>query len=308
MFMNDLTWLSQKIEPYLDLVNPIRNDGLVVSSGNAWSLKKELLISEYIKPFIEIMNNNNYKTHYYDPFCGAGLFDVDYNGGIIKFPGSPVIAYSKTDSQFDNYHFSDLNRTHLNTLERRLGILFPNNTLNLQRESFVDSTSFIDNLSTGDGVLAIIDPAGYAPIPWKSVYKILKHPPLDAFLTITTSGITRNIDNQTQDDIKLKEFLGINDFNEVNDLDINGDTKIDEIMDAYKKRIHRKTGKFVNTLTINTIGSHKYELLLISRKPTVMKIFSHILEKLENLSNDQILGILATKSSHVKTMDYYFQK
>ncbi len=67
--------------------------------------------------------------HYFDPFCGSGLINIDTFGKSIKFPGSPIVALSHT-MKFDNYYFSDNNKESLKNLEKRTSILFPD--LNLQ--------------------------------------------------------------------------------------------------------------------------------------------------------------------------------
>ena len=115
---NKIEWLERKIQPHLDLAQPIKNDGLVVSNGKLWSLKKEIFIYEYIQPYVNIFKsakNHFRKWCYFDPFSGSGLFDLEIPGNKVKFPGSPLLSYSRHENfPFSEYYFADGKKVMLN--------------------------------------------------------------------------------------------------------------------------------------------------------------------------------------------------
>ncbi len=253
------------------------------------------MISEYIQPFCSILRPRREKLHFFDPFCGTGMFEIDAYGKKIKFPGSPLIALPNTN-KFDSYYFSDKDKKSVDILKERTDVCTNLNKI-FENKTFVESLSYLDIIDSKDAVLAVVDPAGYSPTPWESVLKLLKFPTVDVLLTITAHGMHRNLNNK-QDDSALRGFFGVDDDYKFGEID-------DELY-KYASKIKDKTGKGVLPLKINTVQNHYYYIFAISGSNAGWKILKYLRDKLNQISNDDLTRNVGKLSDDINTMDDYF--
>jgi len=294
-------WIEKKVVPHLELVSPIKNDNGEVSPGKLWSLKKEIFLYEYIQPYVNIIRGKKSFFHnwfYFDPFCGSGLFDLEVASQIVKFPGSPLMTYSRNSKfPFSDYYLADAKKKNLQSLETRMKVLFPDNQLKYNNNDFSTSVQFFDNLdSKNDAVLAIIDPPGFSQIQWQDVIHALRFPAVDAFVTIMTSGIQRNIEQPDAYD-SLTNFFGSEGW--------VGLGHAEKIVDAYIDHIKSETGKHVERISIDMENQKLYDFLYITRNETALRIMDDIAFKLKQIKLSDLISIVAEKSNDVKTiLDY----
>ena len=104
---------------------------------DVWSLKKTLVLYDYIQPFLTILRNFNYqKIHYHDPFSGTGFLKI--KGKIM--PGTPLVPLLATkelikernDLFFDTVNYSDIKKKSISLLEKRANDLKGNSNTKLQ--------------------------------------------------------------------------------------------------------------------------------------------------------------------------------
>lgn len=301
MSWNKVQWLKEKIAPHLELVSGIKKDGEKISHGKLWSLKKEIFIYEYIKPYVSIIRGNKSyfrRWYYFDPFCGSGLFEIEVSGQKVKFPGSPLLAFSRNQKfPFTGYYLADANRKNLDTLKNRMKVLFPENKLDFYYREFSKSVSFFKTLDDeSDAVLAIIDPPGFTQIPWEDIVQVLRFPAVDAFITIISSGIQRNIEQKDSYD-SLTSFFGNEDWVSLE--------HSENIIDEYISRIKSLTGKHVERIPIDMQNQKIYDLLYVSRNRNAIKIMDDIAHKLNQISLNDLVSVVSETSSDVKTLFDY---
>lgn len=208
------------------------------------------------------------------------------------------MAFSRNSKYpFTDYYLADANKKNLLTLKKRMDVLFPGNHLKFHYQEFSNSIQFFNTLEKdNDAVLAIIDPPGFAQIPWKDIIHVLKFPAVDAFITIMTSGIQRNIEQNNAYDA-LTSFFGNEDWATLGNAE--------NIIDEYISKIKSETGKHVERIGIDTENQKLYDLLYVSRNKTAIRIMDDIASKLEQITFSDLTSIVAETSEDVKTLlDY----
>ncbi len=164
---------------------------------------------------------------------------------------------------------------------------------------FVDSISYLDTLDKSkDAVLAVIDPDGYKQIPWDSLLKVLKYPRLDALITLTAHGMSRNLTQDKQNNRSLIEFFGVDKNHEF--------SNIDDELNQYANKILNETGKFVLPLLIKTKHNHYYYIITVSRSKAAFKVLKYLRDKLDPVSNEDLTRVVGRISSEIKTLEDFF--
>lgn len=301
------SWIKQKITPLFAEIKPIRNDELTTSHGNLWSLKKEVALHLYIPSYYNIIKNYFKKWYYYDPFCGSGLFDFTRPSILkgVKFPGSPIVVLSqKKKYPFEEYFLSDKSKTTTNALKKRIQKLYKLK-IEVQTTDFSSSIASVENIDARlgkDSCLAVIDPTGYTPIPWKSMVRLLKIKTCDFFIIVMTSDLNRNLPialgPKQQGDQGLTDFLGNESWKNCE----NGD----EIVKKYRKQI-ADFGKYTEIISVNRVGETKmYDIILSTRSRGGIRVMRAIAEKLRYVTTEKIKSQAIFGSGRMKPITDYF--
>ena len=242
--------------------------------------------------------NHFRKWCYFDPFSGSGLFDLEIAGNKVKFPGSPLLSYSRHENfPFSEYYFADGKKSNVESLNTRMNSLFPGSDLNYRYSTFSNSVKYFDNLDRDDdSVLAIIDPPGHPQILFEDIQQILEFPAVDMFLTVMTSGIYRNIELSESYD-SITSFFGSEDWAHLG----SGENIVQE----YKSKLESIIGNKIQTISIDMPTQKLYDLFYISRNNTATKILNDIASKLNQITLNDLTSVISKQSPDVKTLFDY---
>lgn len=299
-------WIREKITPLFEEIKPIKKDTLPISTGDIWSLKKEVFLHLYIPSYYNIVKNYFEKWFYYDPFCGSGMFEFA-RPSIMKgerFPGSPIVALSQMSKySFHKYLLSDKNKLYANTLENRIKQLYKLD-IDVQVQDFQTSIKSVENIDARTGhesCLAVIDPIGYSPIPWGSMERLFKIPTCDLFIVVMTNDLHRNLaialNPKYQGDNGLTAFLGNNSWQQC--------TTGDEIVRRYAEQI-TGFGKNALILSVNRVGETKiYDIVLATRSEGGFSAMRGIAEKLQQVTTENLTPQAIFGSGKMKPIDEY---
>ena len=270
------------------------SDKLAISIGNIWSIKKNLLLDYYMPAFIKIVcsKNSGFKKCYFaDPFCGSGIFTISDDSELKDdfFPGSALIgALNAAKSEYTDCIFSESNNEYISVLNSRLkksehilGKIYTAQTL-----EFKDAVEKILQIRTfGTAILILIDPAGYEPIKWNLMEKLIKEIGVDIILNFYTSRIAQNVSsvrNRPEFKPNLNEFFGDNDWEKIPIIK-HSTTLGKKLLDHYIQKIKRISGKYVFKIGVYKDGDSKlYDLILITRSYGGAKVMEHAKQVMES--------------------------
>jgi hypothetical protein len=93
-------WSKKRINTLIDKISTIKNDGLSLSPGQIWSLKKLLFLDYYARAFVTIIRKNDFQNWYYvDTHAGTGMIGFEETDLIKeRFPGSPLVAVFRSQA------------------------------------------------------------------------------------------------------------------------------------------------------------------------------------------------------------------
>lgn len=298
-------WIREKITPLFEEIKPIKNDTHPISTGDIWSLKKEVFLHLYIPSYYNIVKNYFKNWYYYDPFCGSGLFEFT-KPSILKgekFPGSPIIALSQRKYPFDGYLLSDKSNTYVNALKSRIKELYKLDIdVKVQNfQSSINSVESIDARTGYDSCLAVIDPVGYSSIPWKNMERLFKIATCDLFIVVMTNDLHRNLaialNPELDGDGGLTAFLGNTSWQDCK----SGD----DIVKQYAKQI-TGYGKNALTLDVNRVGETKiYDIIMATRSGGGFNAMRGIAEKLQQVTTENMTPQAIFGSGRMKPIDEY---
>ncbi len=208
-------WSKTRITTLVDKIQSIKNDGLDVSYGEVWSIKKHLLLDYYVGAFVRIISSKrfNFKKWYYvDTHCGSGVIGFkEKTLSNERFPGSPlIVALRGSEFPFHEYVFSDIEQTSVDTLKRRLKALEP--TIGKLNYSFniIDFAKTVALVETknqhGNAFLIFVDPTGFTEINWSLMERLLKIGTADIIFTFMTYGIAFNRSKAEGDPVTAQSF------------------------------------------------------------------------------------------------------
>ncbi len=194
-------WSKTRIKTLVDKIQGIRNDGLDVSYGEVWSIKKHLLLDYYTRGFVTIISKYFTKWYYVDTHCGSGV--IGFRDKVLvdeRFPGSPlIVALRSPDFKFHEYILSDLEQASVDALKQRLKALEPttgklNYTFNVI--DFEKTVALVESKRQhGSAFLIFIDPTGFTEINWNLMERLLKIDTADIIFTFMTYSIILNKQN-----------------------------------------------------------------------------------------------------------------
>ena len=257
-------WSKKRINTLVTKISSIKNDGLSVSPGAIWSIKKLLFLDYYVRAFVTIIRSNNFTNWYYvDTHSGTGLIGFEENDLTNeKFPGSPLVSVLRSpEYSFKQYFFSDIDKDSVRVLKQRLQSVH-HITGNLyyvvQEMDFEKTVQFIyEKQKFGNAFLIFIDPTGYTEIKWKLMEKLLSIKTADIIFTFMTYSIALNKQNamtNTATEDSLNEFFGSTDWKICED----GNA----LVELYRSRM-AGFKKFTNVIPVFQTGDRKlYDLII----------------------------------------------
>ena len=262
-----------------------------------WSLKKILVLHDYIKPYLQIVRNNGYKNvHYVDPFSGSGFLKIDRK----IMPGTPLIPILSTRELitknkswcFDSCYYSDSDKFYISELDKRIKILKNGLPTRFEIEHKMFRTAAYTKFTGApplpknekdNAYLVVLDPYGF-DVYWEYLEQILKSGPVDVILTFPSelANWTKTMSN-SQD--KLQRMFGGNDF-------INFESS-NEFVERYCEKIEKTPMPWRKKTTAITVdaGKQTYHLICISRSGGALKVFSSMQKKFDDISTEKLQGM-----------------
>lgn len=286
------------------------NEETTTEKHQIWSLKKTLILHDYIKPFLTILRNYNYKKiHYHDLFSGTGFLKI--NGKIM--PGTPLVSLLTTkeltkerkDLYFDSVHFSDKEMKSIKLLEGRVNTLKGNLKTNIITETGTFKKITYDVFSGfqpikehryDDAHLVILDPYGF-DVEWEFLQRILKSGAVDVILTFPSklANWTKTMPNSKS---KLTKMFGSDEYENLD--------SAEEFVTEYCYKIQDipVDWRLKTQSMIVEAGMQTYHLICISRSDGAFYVFRDLQKKFDSITTDQLEGMF--NSATGGSMDQYF--
>lgn len=189
--------------------------------ANIWSVKKLILLSHYLYPYLSILTtkeNGSYKYSdswfYIDLFSGPGASIVNEYG--FEMLGSPIISLLKgihyikkrrEHIRFTKWFFIEKNGTKCEALKKRVNIAleeiklkynFPipnSNVIIHQGDCNKKIDSILEEIENykRPSILLFADPEGIVEIEWTTISKILSKKIVDIIYILSTGGFKRAV-------------------------------------------------------------------------------------------------------------------
>jgi len=303
MVTNYHQWCKDHVGYLYEKIQVLKNDGLLISPGNVWSIKKLLFLDYYIAGFVTIIRSPKSKFNklfFVDTHCGSGLIKLeDALEGEI-FPGSPIVAALRADKHpFTDYLFSDNDEASVNVLSKRLKA---NKAFVGKRDyhpQIMDFNDAVDNAMKkkewGTAFLFFIDSIGYKEIKWSSMQKIINIDTADIIFTFMTYTIERNRpiadDNATTAET-FDNFFGGPEWREFK----TGE----ELLGLYRRKLE-STGKKSYVIQVFKKGENKlYDIIFVSRSTGAANIVDSVTNVLKYVDTELIHGIFEIVSKKTR--------
>ena len=237
MSFDPYDWSKTKLDEFIKKIAKIKDDKLITSPGDIWSIKKFFVLDYCIGGFVPIFRNHFKNWYYVDTHCGTGLIGFKEKELCDeRFPGSPLVsAFKAKDYHFSKYFFSDSEKETTDALKKRLDILkseIPNCSYDLVTRDFSKTVEFVKQFKGWNGFFLVIDPIGFKEIKWDLMKSLLEIKTADIFFTFMTHVIARhrsNVESGNTFEESLVQFYGNKkwlSYTEGNDL-----------MELYKRQI-----------------------------------------------------------------------
>lgn len=257
-------WSKKRINTLINKIYAIKDDGLSLSPGQIWSLKKLLFLDYYVRAFVTIIRKNDFENWYYvDTHSGTGLIGFEEQDLIKeRFPGSPLIAaFRSPEYVFTHYFFSDIDSNSIISLQKRLQSVKPLTGIidyTAQTMDFKKTVEFIENKKKfGNAFLIFVDPKGYSEIKWELMKKLLSISTADIIFTFMTYSIAFNketaLENSTTAQ-SISDFFGNENWKTCED----GNA----LVELYCSQV-RPFKKYVEVIPVFQTGERKlYDLII----------------------------------------------
>jgi three-Cys-motif partner protein len=301
-------WSKNRIKILVDKIQTLKNDGLDVSDGDVWSIKKLLLLDYYVKPFVTIIRKNCFNNWYYvDTHCGSGL--IGFDDDDLKnecFPGSPlIVALRGKEYSFHEYIFSDIKTEKINALKKRLGSL-KHVTGNLNHSfNMIEFKKTVELVETkkqkGNAFLIFIDPIGFKEITWNLMEKLLSIQTADIIFTFMTYVIALNRSKADSDIVTaqlLDEFFGNNNWNNCED----GET----LAELYKQQMS-KFKKYTYTIPVYQTGERiLYHMIIATNSKGASNVFDDARRIMDVTTTELFRDALKVISGKTKDLTEFY--
>ncbi len=275
-----------------------------------WSLKKTLILHDYVRPFLTILRNYNYKKiHYHDLFSGTGFLKI--NGKIM--PGTPLVPLLTTnelikerkDLYFDSVHFSDKDGKSIRLLKKRVNALKGNLKADIITETGTFKKITYDNFSGFKPIdkhrydnahLVVLDPYGF-DVEWEYLQRILKSGAVDVILTFPSklANWTKTMPNSKP---KLDKMFGSDEYENLD--------SAEEFVTEYCYKIQDipVDWRLKTQSMIVEAGMQTYHLICISRSTGAFYVFKDLQKKFDSITTDQLEGMF--NSAIGNSIEQYF--
>lgn len=300
-------WSRQRITKIVEKINPIKNDGLVPSYGQVWSIKKLLALDYYISATHVIYKKYFDNWYYVDTHCGSGLIGFEENMlKDEKFAGSPFIATLNNEKKpFSDYFLSDINQESIDALKQRMSVLKPslgNKTYNPICRSFEDTVKEIQKyVRVGNMFLIFVDPKGYKDIKWTLIRELLSINKADIFITLMSYSLPLNIPHakpNTKAEKNFNELFGNEEWKNANNQQ--------ELVEIYLNQI-RKYKKYVYTIPVYKTRQDKlYDLIFATNNGGAKNIIDDTKGILDVVTTELIESALKVATNKKKDLSEWF--
>ena len=296
-------WCKDHTSYLYEKIQILKNDRLLPSTGNIWSIKKLLFLDYYIAGFVKIIKSPKSKfkkLFFVDTHCGSGLIKLEDELEGEVFPGSPMVAALRAEKYpFTDYLFSDIDQNLIDALAKRLKA---NNTLVGKRDynpQVLDFNDAVENAvklyQWGTAFLFFIDSMGYKEIKWNSMQKILNIETADIIFTFMTYTIERNrpiADENDKTAQTFDEFFGGSEWRKFK----TGP----ELLKLYRKKLE-STGKNTYVIEVFKEGENKlYDIIFVSRSQGGANVVDYVTNVLKFVDTELIHGIFEIISNKTR--------
>ena len=172
--------------PRRDIIYLVKFDEI-----SKWSEIKLDIIGEYASPYTRIMSGQNFKFHYIDAFCGAGMHISRDSKDAVH--GSPLRVMN-TDHPFHNYFFVDLDGGKTAFLEKICKQHFPDRSVSVRTG---DCNAVLAELlprfqyKNYDRLFCLLDPYGLQ-LNWEIIAQMGESKIVDLVLNFPVMDMNRN--------------------------------------------------------------------------------------------------------------------
>ena len=302
-------WAKDRISTLVNKIAPIKNDGLVVSPGQIWSIKKLLVLDYYISGFVTIVRKHFERWYYVDTHSGSGLIGFEENDlKNERFPGSPLVAaLHATRHSFTDYFLSDSDGNMITALNTRLKKLKPavgTHQYNPKVRDFSQTVNFLESIQQfGNAYLVFIDPQGFKEITWDLMERLLKIEKADIFFTFMTYTIALNRSNAGTEEsyaTLLDNFYGDDSWHNL--------TNGDELLQGYIKKVENyKT--YVYHIPVFKTGENKlYDVIIATNSIGAGNIISDIIKIMDVTTTEMIRAALQVVTKKQRELSEFFGK
>lgn len=257
-------WSKKRINTLVNKISTIKNDGLSVSPGAIWSLKKLLFLDYYVRAFVTIIRKSNFENWYYvDTHAGSGLIGFEESDLTDeRFPGSPLVASLRSpDYVFTQYFFSDTDEDAIYSLKERLESVKPlTGAINYTagQMDFEKTVELVEGKKKfGNAFLIFVDPTGYSEIKWDLMKKLLSISTADIVFTFMTYSIALNRENTSDNaatEQSFNEFFGNDNW--------KGCKDGNALVELYRSQMSQFK-KYVHVIPVYQTGERKlYDLII----------------------------------------------
>ena len=287
-------WCKDHVGYLYEKIQVLKNDGLLTSPGNVWSIKKLLFLDYYIAGFVTIIKSPKSKfkkLFFVDTHCGTGLIKLKDELDGEFFPGSSMVAALRADQYlFTDYLFSDNDEDSINALSKRLKAnkeLVGKRGYDPQMLDFNDAVDkAMKKKEWGTAFLFFIDSVGYKEIKWSSMQKIINIQTADIIFTFMTYTIERNrpiADGNAKTAQTFDDFFGDSEWKKFK----TGQ----ELLDLYRRKLE-STGKSTYVIEVFKKGEIKlYDIIFVSRSTGAANVVDHVTNVLKYVDTELIHGI-----------------
>ena len=301
-------WSKNRIKILVDGVQTLKNDGLNLSPGDLWSIKKLLLLDYYVKPFVTIIKKNNFTNWYYvDTHCGPGL--IGFQGKDLeneRFPGSPLIAALRgKEYHFHEYIFSDIKEEEVSLLKERLSRLKPltgDLKYSFNPTGFEKTVALIETKKArGNAFLIFIDPTGFKEITWKLMKRLLNIETADIIFTFMTYAIAFNKSKACGDTTiaqLIDAFFGNSDW--------NGCENGEALAESYRRQM-LKYKRYAYIIPVYKAGeSIVYHMIIATNSKGGSNVFDDARKIMDVTTTEVFRDALKVISGKTKDLTEYF--
>lgn len=291
----------------------LKNDGFGTSIGDIWSIKKLLILDYYLPSFKTICSpKNNFREWYYiDPFCGSGLFSFkDKDLKTEVFPGSGLLGtYTSSKNDYTNCILSDKDPKVVKALNSRLTqsrLLLKGKSYKAEVLEFEDAVENILQVKKfGTAILVFLDPAGYTPIKWELMKRLLKPVGVDIILNFYTHRIAQNVSaskTKPENEKNLNEFFGDEEWKQFR-TSINKQKLGNKLLKFYLDKIKNISGKNTIEIGVYKEGKNKlYDLIVITRSSAGARVIKKAQEIMNNATTKTIKSEFKVQIKKQKTL------